>query len=299
MLEFAKPMAADVDGVRIHFFVAGPDDGPVLLLVHGYPEMSIAWRKVAPPLVERGFRLVIPDLRGAGGSSRPMGGYDKRSLARDLVYVLDSLGVDGPVNVIGHDVGAMVAYAFARRFPERTERLAILASPVPGTDTFDAASRDGSKVWHYYFHQAPDLPEALTQGREALYLERYYHDMAVDPYAIDQQTFDTYVRHYSQPGGMRAGFEYYRAFSQDGIDNRQAQAEQGRLKMPVLALAGESSRYAKLLGPMMEEVAHDVRFLPISGAGHWLPEENPSAVAAALIDFVGSALGNPASCEAA
>lgn len=283
----AMAMATDVDGVRIHHWVAGPENGPVLLLIHGYPEISIAWRRTIEPLVAQGFRLVIPDLRGAGGSARPAGGYDKKTMAGDLAGVLDSLGVNHPVNVVGHDIGAMVAYAFARRFPERTERLAILASPVPGTDVFDEASRDGTKVWHYYFHQAPDLPEALTQGREALYLERYYHDMAVAPYSIDNETFETYVRFYSQPGGMRAGFEFYRAFPRDGADNRRWQGEQGRLTMPVLALAGSSSRYAKLLEPMMREVAENVSFVPVPGAGHWLPEENPEVVTKALIAFIG------------
>lgn len=287
LLDFATPGAADVDGVRIHFCTAGPADGPVMLLIHGYPEMSIAWRKTVAPLVARGFRLVIPDLRGAGGSARPLTGYDKSTLAGDLAGVLDALGIQRPLTVVGHDIGAMVAYAFARRFPERTQRLAILASPVPGTDTFDQASRDGAKVWHYHFHQAPDLPEALTSGRERVYLERYYHDLAVDPYAIDAEAFEAYIRFYSQPGGMRAGFEYYRAFAKDAEDNRRWHAEQGPLTMPVLTLAGSSSRYAKLLGPMMEEVATDVSFVAVPGAGHWLPEENPNAVAKALIAFAG------------
>jgi pimeloyl-ACP methyl ester carboxylesterase len=290
-LDFASASATDVDGVRIHFGTAGPEDGPVMLLIHGYPEMSIAWRKTVTPLVERGFRLVIPDLRGAGGSARPAAGYDKGTLAGDLVGVLDALGISQPITVVGHDIGAMVAYAFARRFPERTERLAILASPIPGTDVFERASRDGAKVWHYYFHQAPDIPEALTNGREAFYLERYYHDMAIDPYAIDRDVFDTYVRFYSQPGGMRAGFEFYRSFPQDVADNRRWHAEQGPLGMPVLALAGSGSRYAKLLGPMLEEVARDVSFVAIPGAGHWLPEENPAAVTRALIAFADGTLG--------
>jgi pimeloyl-ACP methyl ester carboxylesterase len=284
-LGFAKATSTDVEGIRIHFCTAGPDDGPVLLLIHGYPQMSIAWRKIVPPLVARGFRLVIPDLRGAGGSARPLSGYDKATLAADLAGVLDSIGIDQPVTVVGHDIGAMVAYAFARRFPLRTARLSILASPIPGTDIFEQASRDGTKVWHYHFHQAPDLPEALTQGREALYLERYYHDMAVDPFAIDADAFETYVRFYSQPGGMRAGFEFYRSFARDADDNRRWHAEQGPLPMPVLALAGSGSRYAKLLGPMMHEVATDVSVVGIPGAGHWLAEENPDAVVKALIEF--------------
>lgn len=280
-----RKSAADVDGVRIHFSTAGREDAPVLLLIHGYPEMSIAWRKTVAPLVARGFRLVLPDLRGAGGSARPPAGYDKAALAGDMAAVLDQLGIGGAVTVVGHDIGAMVAYAFARRFPERTARLAILDSVIPGTDTFAQASLDGSRVWHFHFHQAPDLPEALTQGREALYLERYYHDMAFDPYAIEGDAFATYVRFFSQPGAMRAGFELYRSFGTDTADNRRWQDEQGRLRMPVLALAGAGGRYATRIGPMMEEVADDVSVRVIPQAGHWLAEENPQAVVEALAAF--------------
>lgn len=280
------PSSTDVDGVRIHFRVAGPEDGPVLLLIHGYPEMGITWRKVVAPLTAAGFRLVMPDLRGAGGSARPLTGYDKSTLAADLAGVLDSLGIEAPAVVVGHDIGAMVAFAFARRFPERTPRLAILDSVIPGTQMFDEVSRDGTKVWHFHFHQAPDLPEALTQGREAIYLERYYHDMAFNPSAIEAEAFEFYVRHFSQPGGMRAGFELYRSFAQDIADNRAWQKEQGPLKMPLLALAGAGGRYASRIGPMLEEMAQSVSVTVIPKAGHWLAEENPEAVANALAAFV-------------
>ncbi|UYY58061.1 alpha/beta fold hydrolase [Sphingomonas sp. S2-65] len=286
-----RTSAAYVDGVRIHFSTAGEQGSPVLLLIHGYPEMGIAWRKTVEPLLAAGFRLVMPDLRGAGGSARPPAGYDKLTLAGDLAGMLDQLGVTGPVTVVGHDIGAMVAYAFARRFPERTSRLAILDSVIPGTRMFDEVSRDGTKVWHFHFHQAPDLPEALTQGREALYLERYYHDMAFDASAIDYEAFQSYVRNFSQPGGMRAGFELYRSFAKDVSDNRRLQAEQGALRMPVLALAGAGGRYADRIGPMMEEVAADVSVGVIPGAGHWLAEENPQAVADALTAFANGRSG--------
>lgn len=279
------PTSADIDGVRIHFRVAGPEDGPVLLLIHGYPEMGITWRKVVAPLTAAGFRLVMPDLRGAGGSARPLSGYDKSTLAADLAGVLDSLGIEAPAAVVGHDIGAMVAFAFARRFPERTPRLAILDSVIPGTEMFDEVSRDGTKVWHFHFHQASDLPEALTQGREAIYLERYYHDMAFNPSAIEAEAFEFYVRHFSQPGGMRAGFELYRSFAQDIADNRAWQKEQGPLKMPLLALAGAGGRYATRIGPMLEEMAQSVSVNVIPNAGHWLAEENPEAVADALSAF--------------
>jgi pimeloyl-ACP methyl ester carboxylesterase len=280
-----RSSAVDLDGVRIHYLDAGPRDGPALLLVHGYPETAIAWRKVVAPLTSAGYRLVMPDLRGAGGSSRPIEGYDKATLARDLAGLLDDLGVEQPAAVVGHDIGAMVAYAFARRYPARTPRLAILDSVVPGTDMFEEVSKDGAKVWHFHFHQARDLPEALTQGREALYLERYYHDMAFVPSAIEAEAFAHYVRHFSQPGGMRAGFELYRSFAQDVADNRDWSAIQGPLAMPVLAMAGEGGRYASRIGPMLKEVAADVSVAVVPDAGHWLAEENPVFVAETLARF--------------
>ncbi|MBS7546426.1 alpha/beta fold hydrolase [Ancylobacter oerskovii] len=136
--------------------------------------------------------------------------------------------------------------------------------------------------------QAPDIPEALTLEREALYLERYYHDMAFDPSAIDLETFNTYVRSFSQPGAMRAGFALYRSFAQDIADNRAAQAQQGKLHMPVLALAGAAGRYATRIGPMMLEVAETVDIAVIPRAGPWLAEENPAALAKALTAFARS-----------
>jgi pimeloyl-ACP methyl ester carboxylesterase len=281
----AASSAVDVDGTRIHYFDAGPRDGPVMLLIHGYPQMAIAWRRVVGALTTSGYRLVMPDLRGAGGSARPQGGYDKWTLAGDLAGVLDAMNITRPVAVVGHDIGAMVAYAFARRFPERTSRLAILDSVIPGTSTFDEVAREGARVWHFHFHQAPDLPEALTLGREAIYLERYYHDMAFDAYAIDAEAFAFYVRHFAQPGGMRAGFELYRSFASDAGYNRDALRIQGRLTLPVLALAGAGGRYADRIGPMMREVAESVAVGVIPHAGHWLAEENPQAVATALQNF--------------
>jgi len=153
--------AVDVGGTRVRYFVAGLDSSPAMVLIHGYPEMAISWRKTISPLVEAGFYLVMPDLRGAGGSGRPKGGYDKSTLSDDIRHILDDIGIETPAAIVGHDIGAMVAYAFARRFPTRTSRIAILDSIIPGTKVFEDVVRDGRKVWHFHFHQAPDVPEAL------------------------------------------------------------------------------------------------------------------------------------------
>lgn len=280
-------------GVRIRYGVAGSGDKPVLL-IHGYPETAIAWRRIVRPLVEQGYRVIAPDVRGAGGSSRPLHGYDKSTMAQDCSLVLQDAGVLEPALIVGHDIGLMIAYAFARKYPESTRGLAVLDAPLPGTVAFNQVALDDRRVWHFHFHQAPDIPEALTAGREAFYLERFWHDLAYDAGAIDPSTKTEYVTSFSGPGGMRAGFELYRSFAVDAQFNRAQLAAHGKTKIPVLALAGESSAFSTIMKPMMEEVAESVGFEIIPEAGHWLAEENPSVVVQALIDFDATIIGRQA-----
>lgn len=282
--------SVDVGGVRIRYGVAGSGHKPVLL-IHGYPETAIAWRKIVHPLVEQGYKVITPDVRGAGGSSRPLHGYDKSTMAQDCSVVLRDAGVLEPALIVGHDIGLMIAYAFARKYPESTRGLAVLDAPLPGTAAFDQVSLDDRRVWHFHFHQAPDIPEALTAGREAFYLERFWHDLAYDAGAIDPSTKTEYVASFSGPGGMRAGFELYRSFALDAQFNRAQLAAHGKTTIPVLALAGESSAFSTIMKPMMEEVADSVSFHIVPNAGHWLAEENPSVVAQALIDFDATIIG--------
>ncbi|MER2196666.1 alpha/beta hydrolase [Methylobacterium brachiatum] len=273
-------------GVRIHYGVAGTGDRTVML-VHGYPETAYAWRRVVPLLVQAGLRVVMPEYRGAGGSSKPSGGYDKHTMAGDLHALLYAqLGLTGLITVIGHDIGMMVAYAFARRFPDRTERLVVMEAPLPGTALYERALGDTKRAWHFHFHRAPDLPELLTAGREQPYLERFYQDLAYAIEAIGPEAVARYVRAYSRPGGMRAGFELYRAFPTDVERNRADLERNGKLAMPVLALAGAHSTFARSMDGMMREVAEDVTFQVIERASHWIPEENAEALVAAVMSFV-------------
>jgi len=272
-------------GVRIHYRHVGKGTA-TMLLIHGYPETLLAWRHIVEPLLDAEFTLVMPDLRGAGNSSRPLSGYDKKNLARDCMSVLAHAGITYPVTVVGHDIGAMVAYAFSRQFPDNTARLAIIDAPLPGTATFDAVGQNSQRGWHFHFHQARDLPEALTAGREAFYLERWYHDYAYNPEAIDRETFEAYCRAFAQPGGMRAGFELYRSFDLDTADNRKWLKDQGKLRMPVLAVSGSIGPYVTSLGEMMSDLAQNVSAITVPESGHWVAEENPEALSTALIDFV-------------
>ncbi|MEC0304923.1 alpha/beta fold hydrolase [Terribacillus saccharophilus] len=276
------------DGVRIRYGLGGAGNKTVLL-IHGYPETVHAWRKVVGPLMDSQCRIIALDVRGAGGSSRPMGGYDKATLAEDCLKVLDHAGITEPVCVVGHDIGMMIAYAFAWKFPSRLDRLVVMESPLPGTKAYEAVRQDDSRVWHFHFHQAPDIPEGLTAGKERFYLERFWHDLAYDAGAIDQNAKNVYLESFSQPGAMRAGFELYRAFPKDAVDNQNALEQHGKLKLPVLALFGESSGFDQTIKNEMQEVADDVVFVNIPKAAHWIPEENPKAFVQAVLSFLRSA----------
>jgi pimeloyl-ACP methyl ester carboxylesterase len=277
--------------VRLHYAVAG--EGPsTLLLIHGYPENGWQWRHVIGPLAGAGFRVIAPDYRGAGRSSKPAAGYDKRTMAADLrTLAREHLAVEGPLAVVGHDIGSMVAFAFALQFPDEVSHLSLGEAPLPGTSAYDALVGKSrlahNPLWHFAFHNAPDnLAEALTVGRERTYLDSFYDRLAFNPEAIGPEDRARYAEAFASAGAMRAGFEIYRAFDRDAEDNRAALKAQGRLRMPVLALAGEHSPLAPANEPMMNEVADHATVQKIPAAGHWIAEENPKAVVEALLGFL-------------
>ena len=279
-------------GVRLHHVTAGK--GPrTIVLLHGYPQTWWEWRHVIPPLAEAGWRVIAPDYRGAGTSSKPPGGYDKRTMAADIHGLLrDHLGVAGPVTMVGHDIGMMVAYAFASSFPGSTERLVLMEAPLPGTAVYDrmvATPRlSNMPLWHFFFHNAQDsLAEALTAGRERLYLRHFYDRLAFNQDAIGPADLDRYAASFEAAGAMRAGFELYRAFDRDGEDNRAALKQGGKLRMPVLALGGASSFFAPVAEEMLQEVASTVTTAAIPECGHWCAEENPHALLEHILDFSG------------
>lgn len=277
-------------GVRLHHVTAGSGARTIVLL-HGFPQTWWEWRHVIPPLVQAGFRVVAPDYRGAGGSSKPPHGYDKRTMAADINALLrNHLGIAGPVTVVGHDIGMMVAYAYASSFPESTERLILAEAPLPSTATYDRMVATphlaNMRLWHFFFHNAPDnLAEALTTGRERLYIKQFYDSLAFDPEAIGCGDLDRYATSFESAGAMRAGFELYRAFDRDAEDNRAALRRHGRLTMPVLGLGGASSFFAPVAEEMLREVAGNVTTAVIPQCGHWIAEENPEAVVEHILGF--------------
>lgn len=273
-------------GVGIHYVSAGSGARAVVLL-HGFPQTWRAWRHVIPRLVDEGFRVIAPDYRGAGNSSRPPSGYDKRTMASDIYRLLyEHLKLSSPVAMVGHDIGLMVAYAFAQAYQEDITHLIAVDAPLPGTAIFDQL-RASPRNWQFSFHNVRDLPELLVAGRESHYLQWFFSFRMSNPEAITEADLQAYLAAYAAPGAMRAAFELYRSFDQDSKDNRDLIAAKGKLKIPVLVAVGATSPTAPLVRGMMEEVSSEAKILPIAGAGHWIAEERPDAFAAGLIGFLG------------
>ncbi|MEM9558145.1 MAG: alpha/beta hydrolase [Acidobacteriota bacterium] len=273
----AESFHAKAGEVTLHGARAG--SGPAVVLLHGWPQSHREWDSVVPLLADA-YDVLAFDLRGSGDSSKPAEGYDQRTLAHDVVAALDSLAIDR-VHLVGHDIGGMVAFAFAHEHGERLLSLTILDVPLPGTPTFDAIARD-PRAWHFGFHRTPDLPEALVQGRERLYVEHFIRSLAVQTNRALEH-LDVYARNLSNPAALRAGFEYYRAFPT--AESQNARYFEDKLTMPVLALSGG----APWTYEMMKPLALHVEGGAIDGSGHWLAEEQPEALAARLRAFFAKA----------
>ena len=278
---------ADIEpGLRLHYVEAG--DGPrTMVLLHGFPQTWREWRAVIGPVAEAGFRVVAPGYRGAGQSWRPISGYDKKTMASDVhALVRRHLGVEEPIVLVGHDIGLMVAYAYAQAYRDAVSHLVLVDAPLPGTAVFDRLRLD-PRVWHFAFHGARDVAEMLVAGRERPYLQAFFNARIYNTAGVSEADLDHYASAYSAPGAMRAGFEAYRAFEQDAADNRESLARNGKLSIPVLAVGGMTSTTGPLMAEMTREVADDVTGVRIANAAHWIPEENPAELTAALLEFTG------------
>lgn len=275
---------AEVGEVLLHYVTAG--SGPPLVLLHGWPQTWYEWRLVMPTLAEK-FTIIAPDLRGLGDSSRPLTGYDKRTVANDVwQLVTEKLGYTS-FCLAGHDWGGPTAFALASMHPEAVTKLAIVDVVIPGDG---GEFSEGGKRWHHQFHITPDLPEALVQGRERIYLQWFYQTFAYRPGSIDDKALDEFVRTYSQPGALRAGFSYYRAIAQDAKANADLLATGFRLPMSVLAVGGGVS-YPNGRGrggdveASMRRVANNVTGHVIAECGHFVPEEQPEQLAKLMLEF--------------
>lgn len=272
-----KTQTIAANGTRIFVRVGG--HGPAVVMLHGYGESGDMWQPLAVAMA-RDHTVIVPDLRGMGLSAHPPGGYDKKNQGRDIAGVLDALHV-GKVDVVAHDIGNMVAFAFVSEQPQRVGRLVLMDAPIPGVGPWDQILKN-PLLWHFRFYGA-DM-ERLVKGRERIYLDRFWNEFSADPKHFDEASRVHYAKLYALPHAMHDGFEQFHAFDQDALDNQKFLAA-GPSPIPVLAVGG-----AKSFGPEMAVVARaafsNVQGVVIPDAGHWLMEENPDATVAAVQEFM-------------
>src|SRR3954467_15388106 len=268
------------NSTTLHVRVGG--QGPAVVLLHGYGETGDMWAPLAAELA-RDHTVVAPDLRGIGLSSRPESGYDKKTQARDIAGVLNALGIE-KADLVTHDIGNMVGYAFAVQYPARVPRFVIMDAPLPGIGPWEEILKN-PLLWHFRFG-GPDM-ERLVAGRERIYLDRFWNEFSATPSHFSEAAREHYAKLYALPGAMHSGFAQFAAFDQDAADNKAFLAAKGKLGMPVLAVGGEKS-FGPMMAIVMRFAASDVTEGIIADSGHWIMEENPMATSAMVRSFLDS-----------
>lgn len=270
---------ANLGDVRLHYVTGG--QGPAVVFLHGWPQTWYMWRDVLPGLMQT-HRVIAVDLRGLGDSSRPATGYDTRTVAQDVWRLMTEVLEHRSFHVVAHDWGGPVAYALGALHRQAVKSMAIFDAPVPGDGTILTALGR----WHFGFHAENDLPEALVEGREDIYLRHMFSKAGARPDAVSEEAQREYIRAYSQPGAMRAGFNYYREMARDVRDNKAFMAK-GKLPMPIMVYGGGNKLVGRGTYAMdsWQRVASDVRGGVAEGCGHWIPEERPAWVIERLLEF--------------
>ena len=269
--------SAEVNGVRINYKIGG--QGPPVVLLHGYTETSHMWLPLMP-LLAKNHTVIAPDLRGAGNSERPQGGYDKMTMAKDMRELVHQLGYM-QVSLVGHDIGLMVAYAYAAQYPEEVSKVVLMDAFLPGVGDWKSVwlMRD---LWHFHFYG--ETPLALVKGRERTYFEHFWNDFAADrTKSVPEADRQLYAAAYARDDGMRAGFEYFKNFEQDAKDF--AELSTTKLTMLFLVLTGEKAS-GTFLVDQARLVATNVSGIVVQGSGHWLMEEAPDNVIPAIVTFL-------------
>ena len=281
--EAAKPSenvashTAVVDGLKIHYLTAG--SGPTVILLHGYTQTSRMWRPLIPRLADK-FTIIAPDLPGIGDSDIPKDGSDMKTAAIRIHALAKSLGVE-KARVVGHDIGLMVAYAYAAQFPSEVEKLVVMDAFLPGVAGWEDVFND-PHMWHFRFNGP--TPEALVRGRESIYFAYFWNDLAADKtHSLSIADRQAYVTAYARPGRMQAGWAYFASWPETA--RQFAQLAQKKLTMPVLSIAGEKGS-AGVLGPQMKLVATDVAVVVLKDTGHWVMEERPKETIEAILKFL-------------
>ena len=268
---------ADVPGVKLQYLIAG--HGPAVILLHGYAETSLMWKPIIPALAER-HTVIAPDLPGIGESSIPADGLDMTTSAIRIHALVRSLGIE-KAEVVGHDIGLMVAYAYAAKFPAEVEKLVVMDAFLPGVEGWEPIYNDPG-FWHFRFHGP--TPEALVRGRERTYFDYFWNDLAADKmHSIPEPARKVYAAAYARPGRMRAGWDYFVSFQQTAREF--AVFAQTKLSMPVLSIGGDKS-LGDALGRQMKLVASDATVVIVKNSGHWVMEEQPRQTTDALLKFL-------------
>ena len=265
------------NGTTLHVRVGG--QGPAVVLLHGYGETGDMWQPLAADLV-RDHLVIVPDLRGMGLSARPAGGYDKKTQGQDIAGLLDALKVE-TTDLVTHDIGNMVGYAFAAQHRARVSRFVLMDAPLPGVGPWEEILKN-PLLWHFRFG-GPDM-ERLVAGRERIYLDRFWNEFSATPAKFSEASRQHYAALYALPGAMHTGFAQFAAFDQDAIDNKVFLAA-GKLSMPVLAVGGAKS-FGPTMAAVMRFAATDVTEGVIADAGHWLMEEQPEATVSLVRGFL-------------
>lgn len=265
------------NGTTIHVRSGG--SGPPVVLLHGYGETGDMWAPMAVEFARR-HTVIVPDLRGLGLSSKPPGGFDKKTQAHDVAGVMDQLGV-AHADVVAHDIGNMVAYAFAAQYPQRVTKLVVIDAPIPGVGPWEEILKN-PLLWHFRFG-GPDM-ERLVAGRERIYLDRFWNEFSANPAHFPEVAREHYAQLYALPGAMHSGFAQFAAFDQDAIDNKAFMAH-GKLKMPVLAVGGEKS-FGSTMATVMRFAADAVEQAVVTASGHWVMEENAADTIRIVRDFL-------------
>jgi pimeloyl-ACP methyl ester carboxylesterase len=268
---------ADIDGVKLHYLTAG--HGPTVILLHGFAENSRMWRPIIPLLAEK-FTVIAPDLPGIGDSGIPADKIDMKTSASRIHALARSLGVE-KARVVGHDIGLMVAYAYATQFPAETEKLVVMDAFLPGVAGWEAIY-NAPNVWHFRFNG--EYPETLVKGRERTYFEYFWNVFAADKArSIPEADRKAYTEVYAKPGRMRAAWAYFASWPQLAKDF--AQISQTKLMMPVLSIGGDKS-LGNELAAQMKLVATDVTVVVLKDTGHWILEERPKETTEAIVKFL-------------
>lgn len=272
-----------VDGVAIEYVLGG--SGPTLVLLHGYPQSWYEWRHVLPALAER-YTVIAPSLRGAGRSDAPPTGYDKKTLAADIHGLLTQIGHDKDIYLVGHDIGLMVAFAYAAAHPDDVVKLVLSEAfvPDPAIYTFPALSADGPGPWHFGFFLLDNgFPEQIIAGNEVVWVDRFIDAIEVVKGAVTADDIEVYAEYLRQPGHLKATLEWFRAWPQDMADN--AQFKSAKLTMPVLAIGADGS-LGDFVATNAREYAADVTGVVIENSGHWIYEEHPEQLTEILLNFL-------------